>query len=90
LTGSQLVVLVVAFIILGAGVKLLWAAVAVNRDRRQCALFLFKWTPLYGLVLVALLFITVVAFPSAVPSAMDNDGECQEMVDIQTKKKSRC
>jgi len=76
-----LVTLATAILILGAGVKLLWASIAVNRDKRQCALFLFKWTPLYALVLVALLLVVVVVFPVAVPSAMGNDGECNDMGD---------
>jgi len=73
-----LIAALVAVILFVGGVKLLWATVAVNRDKRQCALFLFKWTPLYALIVVALLFIIVVTFPIAVPAAMDNDGECYE------------
>jgi hypothetical protein len=74
-----LMALALGIVILFSGVKLLWSAVAVNRDRRQCALFLFKCTPLYGIVLVTVLFIIVISFPTAVPAAMGNDGECNEL-----------
>jgi len=56
---------------------LVWASIAVNRDKRKCALAMYLWSPIYAVGVIVLLFIAVLLFPVCVPSTMYNDGQCE-------------